>query len=275
MSQAIFCILSEFFGYADDGGDVIHGDSKESCNKAIKLVLEQRVKWFRNIGLALNPKKTELMGFNFIPDQVTIGDVIINPKSEITFLGVKIQSDLKWTSHVSSLCAKIRGAAGRIRSDGRHLRVSEKRILYQGWIQGLIHSNGLAYLPTLNKSELHDIQTAMNAGIRSIVGLPRYGHAEITALRHKLNLPSIIALKDRIVAVAAWSRFAETTLEQEFCGPTTRARKNRNLPLTDQRGHAGKISTSFLVKAWNELPLSVKNLRSKNTVKSHIKKMFI
>mgnify|MGYP007071433206 FL=1 len=215
------------------------------------------------------------MNLNFIPDQVTIGDVIINPKSEITFLGVKIQSDLKWTSHVSSLCAKIRGAAGRIRSDGRHLRVSEKRILYQGWIQGLIHSNGLAYLPTLNKSELHDIQTAMNAGIRSIVGLPRYGHAEITALRQKLNLPSIIALKDRIIAVAAWFRFAETTLEQEFCGPTTRARKNRNLPLTDQHGHAGKISTSFLVKAWNELPLSVKNLRSKNTVKSHIKKMFI
>ena len=99
----------EFFGYADDGSDVIHEDSKESCNKAIKLVLEQRVKWFRNIGLALNPRKTELMGFNFIPDQVTIGDVIINAKSEITFLGVKIQSDFKWTSHVSSLCAKIRG----------------------------------------------------------------------------------------------------------------------------------------------------------------------
>jgi len=153
MSQAIFATISAFSGYADDGSDVIYGDSIRECNEKLRAVVDQRRAWYRDMGLVLNDKKTEILGINFIPDPITIEDIIILPKSEITFLGVTIQSDLKWSSHIQSLCGKIYAAANRIHTEARHLSITDRRILYFGWVQGYIISNGLAYLPTLNKTE--------------------------------------------------------------------------------------------------------------------------
>ena len=275
-SQAIIVSNPDFFNYADDGGDVICGDSIELCNAKIKTVLEQRIHWYRSMGLSLNIAKTEIMGFNFKPENITIGNTSISPKSEITFLGVKIQSSLKWNCHIETLCRKIRAAAGRIRMDGRHLGIPDKKILYFGWIQSLIQSNGLAYLPTLNQSELIDLQTACNAGIRSIVGLPRFGYAEISVLRKHLRIPSISAIKNRVCSVAAWKHFSVKINNSSDCtGPITRGRSNNNIPLPDMRGHAGKISSASLTKAWNALPIQVKNANSISSVKHYVKKSFM
>ena len=183
MSQAIFATISAFSGYADDGSDVIYGDSIRECNEKLRAVVDQRRAWYRDMGLVLNDKKTEILGINFIPDPITIEDIVILPKSEITFLGVTIQSDLKWSSHIQSLRGKIYAAANRIRTEARHLSITDRRILYFGWVQGYIISNGLAYLPTLNKTEQLSLQTAANAAVRAVVGLPRYGQAEISSLR--------------------------------------------------------------------------------------------
>jgi len=228
------------------------------------------------MGLSLNIAKTEVIGFNFTPEDIIIGNNSISPKSELTFLGVKIQSSLKWNCHVEKLCGKIRAAAGRIRMDGRHLSISDKKILYFGWIQGLLQSNGLAYLPTLNQSELLELQTACNAGIRSIIGLPRYGYAEISVLREGLKIPSVSALKNRICSVAAWKQFSiKVNDSTDYPGPTTRGRQNKNFPLPDMRGHAGKLSSASLTKAWNALPIDIKIANSISSVKQYVKKSFL
>ena len=141
-------------------------------------------------------------------------------EQKCTFLGVKIRASLKLTSHVEHLCGKIRAAAGRIRLDGRHLRISDKRTLYFAWIQGMVQANGLAYLPNLNKTEMLELQTACNAGIRSIISLPRYGYAEISALRRQLKIPSISGLKDCICSIAAWKKFSNPANDfSDYPGP--------------------------------------------------------
>ena len=40
-----------------------------------------------------------------------------------------------------------------------------------------------------------------------------------------------------------------------------------------ENGHAGKISSANLIKAWNSVPraLHIKNSESKNTLKRHVK----
>jgi len=274
MSLAIFAFLSEFFGYADDGIDVIHGDSAEECNAKLRSIVDQRSIWYRNIGLALNIKKTEIMGFNFVPESISIENHVISAKSEIKFLGITIQNNLKWTSQVNTLCDKITAAAYRIRNDGRHLCVSDRRILYNGWIQGPLLSNGLVFLPTLNESESRQLQTACNNGVRAIMGLPRYGYIEISALRRKLNIPSISALKDRITSVAAWKKFHHHK-STSFVGPTTRSREGLNLPVPDQRGHLGKLSSTTLTLAWNKLDTSAKQSESLYTIKKKVKELFL
>ena len=275
MSQAVLSKASDFAGYVDDGMDVVHGRTIEECNRKISSLIDERILWYNQIGISLNIAKTELIGFGFVPDPISIGNTTISPSSEITFLGVKIQSDLRWKNHVTTICNRIRSAAGRIRVDGRNFDITDKRKLFSGWILGLINSNGLVYLPSATKSELLDLQTAMNAGIRAVMGIPRYGLSNITAIRKKLNLPSVEDLKNRIVSVEAWKRLASYNEAHECTGPTTRARSNLKIPLPDLRGHRGKMTNAFLTPAWNNLPLPIKKMQSFTNVKFHIKKLFM
>ena len=67
-------------------------------------------------------------------------------KNEIKFHDLKISSDLGWKSHIKSLCDKLRFSAGKIRTKGRFFSMKDKKLLFNGWIRGLVHSNGLAYL---------------------------------------------------------------------------------------------------------------------------------
>jgi len=251
-----------------------YGKSIDDCNSKIASLISERILWYNKIGISLNISKTELIGFGFTPDSITIDGFKISPSTEITFLGVKIQSDLRWKNHIDSVCRRIRSAAGRIRSDGRLFSITDKRMLFSGWILGLINSNGLVYLPSATKTELHDLQTAMNAGIRAVVGIPRYGYAEVSSIRKKLNLPSVTDIKNRITSVAAWKKFSSSVHADNLSGPLTRARNNRNIPLPDLRGHRGKITVSALTSAWNNLPLTTKNLKTLNSLKFNVKKLF-
>ena len=121
----------------------------------------------------------------------------------------------------------------------------------------------------MNQSEKLQLQTACNSAVRAVVGLPRFGYAEMSVLRKKLNIPSIATITDRITAIASWKRFHNQ--EKPTSGPLTRAKKNMNLPHPDQRGHLGKLSDTVLTLAWNKLDTDIKQLDKLSSVKQRIK----
>ena len=43
LSQAILCIISDFFGYADDGIDIVHGTTAAECEMKLRSVVIERV----------------------------------------------------------------------------------------------------------------------------------------------------------------------------------------------------------------------------------------
>ena len=274
MSPAILAKNSDFAGYADDEMNVVYAKSIEDCNKKIMLIVRDRIAWYKQMGLALNLAKTELIGFGFTPDCIVIDKLTIPPSQNITYLGVCIQSNLRWDSHINTLCNKLRSSANRIRVEGRHFGIMDRKKLFSGWCLGQIYSNGLIFLSSATQSELNSIQTAMNSGVRAIFSLPRYGHVEVSALRSKLLLPSIQTIRSRIMALEAWKRFSSQVDSQAAIGPITRGRKNKNIPLPDQKGHRGKMFNNMLVKAWNTLPLEIKNQEGKAGAKREIKKMY-
>ena len=91
-----------------------------------------------------------------------------------------------------------------------------------------------------------------------------------------LEEDAISAIKNRVCSVAAWKHFSVKINNSSDCtGPITRGRSNNNIPLPDMRGHAGKISSASLTKAWNALPIQVKNANSISSVKHYVKKSFM
>ena len=267
LSQALFSIISDSFGYADDGLDVVYGSNAEECTKKLQLVANERVQWYANIGLSLNPAKSEIVGFGYTPDPIDIDGNLICPKAFIKFLGVTIESDLKWTKQISSICNKIRCAAGRIRTEARHFTLSDKRLLYNGLIQSQVFFNASTVLPTATKSDIHDIQVACNSGLRAVWGAPKYGYIDVTGIRKRLNIPSVEMIKERKLLESGWNTHINSDFAINSEGPLTRSKKLKNLPHPKQNGQLGKISGTLSLMAWNRLPLEIKN-----ETKSHLAK---
>ena len=116
-------------------------------------------------------------------------------RTNIKLLGLHITQDLKWNLHVNKLCDKARFAANRIRAEDRCFSNRDKVLLYNGWVRSLFHSNGQAFLPFVSKTQIAELQRAMNSGIRAIYGIARYGNESITNLRCKLKIPGIVDIR--------------------------------------------------------------------------------
>ena len=193
--------------------------------------MTERKKWYELAGMALNIEKTSIIGFGFCPEPLTINNTTIAPVSSFKFLGMTIEQSLGLDDHVKIVASKIRAAAAKIRADGSSFSTPDRRRLYMGWVQGVLCSNGAAYLPLLNQTQLDTLQTACNCAIRSVAKLPRKSKdISISDVRQCLNISSVKTLANKAVLTQAWKNresFNSTHTE----GPQTRSRSIGNIPI--------------------------------------------
>jgi len=132
--------------------------------------------------------------------------------------------------------------------------------------------NAGAYLPLIGTNQMHNLQTAANAGIRAICHLPKRGHVPISSLREKLKIPSVETVCRRVRWIEAWKRKPPAEAQS---GPTTRGRSSGNVITPDLRGWNGKMIKTVALAAWNELPLDIRNETDKKKATNAIKKACI
>jgi hypothetical protein len=263
---------SESTVFADDGGEVVWGWSASECQqKAIKAA-EKVIQWFDAVGLTLNAKKSEIVGFGFDPDPIVIQGEEIVPSKTLKFLGCHIQSNLKWDKQVKELCNRIRSSAGRIRAEGRHFGSKDRLVLYYGWIQGSLLSNAAAFLPLLDKGQMSELQVACNMGIRAVFGLPKKGNYPLTEIRCKNNIESVEEIRQKLVLYEAWKARANISI-MSTSGYETRSRVAGNVPAPMQKGWAGKMIRTIATSAFNELPEDIRKENDHTKAKKKIKRL--
>ena len=86
----------------------------------------------------------------------------------------------------------------------------------------------------------------------------------------KMVAPTILEIKKYVVHKAAWAS-RDKFLSYESRGPMTRSRSKMNLPLPDEKGWRGKMVSTILFKAWNELSCVVKSCNIEEKVKYLLK----
>ena len=229
--------------------------------------IEKITEWYHCVGLQINPSKSEVMSFGFEAREFKISGVDVKPSKSIRFLGCIIQDDLRWNDHVDAVAVKLRQAAGRIRNCGYLLSVPQRKQLYHAWAGGILNSNALAYLPHLNISQTRTLQTSANSAIRAVVGAPHVGPVPMTEIRKSLNIESVAQIRDRCLAIHAWS----SASRWDFSGPDTRGRRAGKIPLPDLRGWSGSITENILKVMWNRLPENIKVVQEKQAAKNAIK----
>jgi exonuclease III len=173
-----------FTKFADDTTVLTTGSSIKEATDKMNRSMKNIDLWFSQNKLNLNPSKTRYMIFN--PDKkdpdinnsqlVKIGDEYLErvwrkgKEKAFKLVGVWIDEDLKWTTHINTVQKKINSALYGLSKTGRTLSSRNKRLLYMGLIQSHLVF-GAPFWGMAKKTRLAPLITAQKKAVRKIYNL--------------------------------------------------------------------------------------------------------
>ena len=110
--------VSSVHHFADDTNLILTDKSMKKINKHIKRDLKLVVQWMRTNKLSLNTSKTELVIFKPKNKIITkhlnfwISGQKIKPSSQVKYLGIILQDDLLWNTHLTKLRKQLSCSIG-------------------------------------------------------------------------------------------------------------------------------------------------------------------
>ncbi|CAG9136673.1 unnamed protein product [Plutella xylostella] len=115
----------------------------DDLERRLCLVAGQLAHWFQANGLALNPKKTQVMLFNLAgrrsrPLQVKVGSEDLFQVDTSCFLGFKVDCGLSWSDHIDWLCGRLGGACFALQRLAGTVPREVARSCYFATIQSLL-----------------------------------------------------------------------------------------------------------------------------------------
>jgi len=169
--------------FADDTAAwTVVGKVKRDAERRMQAIIDGVVKWAREWKMELNLDKTEAMvisssrkDLNWKP-HLTIEGHEIKIVSEYKFLGVVVDSGLRFKTHVNRIIAKckkrnniLRCLAGK--DWGQSLESQRK--LYTTYIRSAIEYASPAWYPWISKTSRRKLETVQNESIRIMARLAK------------------------------------------------------------------------------------------------------
>ncbi|KAL9967850.1 hypothetical protein ACROYT_G026148, partial [Oculina patagonica] len=177
--------------FADDTNLFISHKDPDFLISTLNGELIKLSKWFRANRLSLNLTKTNFMEFKPRQKQsssdfnVVINETVIAQVNETVFLGVVLDDNLTWKSHISSLAIKISKSIGIIFRSSFYLSTPSLRMLYNAVILPYLNYCNLVWGSTY-KTNLQRIVILQKRVIRMVN--KSYYKAHTEPIFKKLNL---------------------------------------------------------------------------------------
>lgn len=271
-------LRGKVFIYADD--TAIFYPSKnvtESCEN-IQHDLNVLDDYFGNNLLVMNLSKTKIMHFQD-PKTVTeshtpviLGGVSVELVKQFKYLGLVLDSYLKWGPHSESICKKISPAVATLYKLKKILPTHAKKKIYHS----LIHSR-ISYMSQVwgaaAGEHVNRVQIMQNRALKQIYNLPHLTESKSLYLIYAKNV-----LPVKGVHVFNTLKYVQETLHRSIrsnlsflhvINDRTRPRYDLAMPkFSTSRGE--KRLTVLGVKYFNELPV---NLKMTTNLKSFLKEL--
>lgn len=165
--------LANYIFFADDANIIITGFSTREIREKVESVLTEINSWVTANGLKLNLKKTKFMIFSNKHNistsdiNITFNGVSIERVESERFLGVILDSDLSWKSHISGIAAKVSRNAGILFKLKGLVPEKVLKLVYNSLIQS--HLNYCSNIWGLgSKSSIEKIFRAQKKAIRTV-----------------------------------------------------------------------------------------------------------
>ena len=270
--------------YADDTQLLDYSPPDTHGLSSLKLRVEESMhhlqNWFRSNSLKMNPDKTN---FTLIGTQnslkkaenfrITISGSTISPSPTVKVLGVVIDQQLNWDSHISMVVRRCNAITASLFKIRHHLTPEVLQLL----IQTHVFPHVLYCLSVWGgaaQCRLARIQKSINFAARLVTGVRR--SERISPALASLEWSRVDAMITRHDCVQVFKAFnnqecpdavrAMFTRRAEVSARVTRASDNGDLHLTRPNLTLTQRSFSYRAAvAWNALPPAVRNEKTRRT----------
>ena len=266
--------------YADDTHTTIASNDIKELVRMTKKELLNISDWLRVNKLSANPKKTEFMvighqrRINEIDDlpPLKLDDSEIKRVEKTKSLGVIIDEGLKWKDQYKSLTGKLAGGLSSLKKLKDVLPQSKLCDVYHALFESHIRYGNVVW-GTISSSELQALQRLQNRAL-SIIERARFKDPWPKKWLSVMNLIRF----DRCVMVykivnkqcpeSLWNMFQQ---RRSISNYNTRNYRDLHIPklnleLTKKGFHYSGI------KAWNDIPVNIRELPSLRLFKTHLKR---
>lgn len=160
--------------YADDTSVIVQKLSACDSVNHVERVIDQLGTWFDDNHLSLNLNKTSIMSFkqhSYNPDiSFVLNKLPVELSDSVLFLGLRIDSDLKWTSQVNHISSKLNRAIFCLRCLSGFVSKHTLLMVYFGYVQSTL-SYGLMFWGTASVASLKRIFVLQKRALRIVCGL--------------------------------------------------------------------------------------------------------
>lgn len=278
--------LSNCLLYADDTTIYSSHSSIDVLTRNLNIDISNICSWSQSNGLIINPSKTKFVVFSsrlmpltsFAP--IYINSDAIPPSDHCSFLGVELDSSLKFINHINSLKKKMAYGIRVLIKARNYFRLPTLLTLYYAFIYSHINycisSWGLTY--DIHLTPLKRIQ---NQAIRIITFSSFNSH--VTYLYQHLDLLPLDQLILYNLGITAHRLVTDKSV-LFIIGRTdltnhniTRFASQHNFLLPKVRTNYGKQTVGFAaIKFWNNLPINTKkNKLNRSSYKQSVLKFIL
>ena len=289
-SQVISSFDISHHQYADDTQLYIALDNtvSGSCIDRLQQCSCAVHNWFLHNGLSLNPSKSDVTLFDTTPGlqsmktttRVCVAGVDIDVSKSTKILGVTLDQQLNYESHVNAVCKSCYRHIKTMRHIRPSLTTDVAKIIACS-ITGarLDYCNALLY--DTSSVNLNKLQRVQNMLARVVTNTRRFEHiTPVLAELHWLRIPDRItyktALLTRKVLLTGQPEYLCKLLRPYIPTRSLRSASHQHLTLPDVRLYRSRVSSrAFCVAAptvWNSLPPALTDMTATlGTFKKHLK----
>lgn len=268
--------------FADDTSLVYEANNVDELLNQIKEDVILLKNYYDTNLLSLNLNKTKYIVFHSprkrVPPRTAldIQGCIIEEVTEYSFLGLKLDSTMKWSGHINDLKSKLSSICGVMRKLSnfvpRNWLIKLYHALFNSRLQYLVACWGSA-----NKSTLKELQVIQNRCLKIIYGRP---WLYPTIMLYKESSDSMLPIKamyEYQTLVQVWKILTESSThhntELRRVPRIRESRQHGSLVLGRPHTEFGRKKFFYTgSKLYNELPPVCKQSRSLNCLKANLRK---
>ena len=270
--------------FADDTNLFRSGYKLDELCKEISIELSKLNLWFKVNKLSLNVSKTNFMVFGGRKKSETVTISINNSNIErvhfTKFLGVTIDANLDWKTHINQLVGKLSKCIYVLYKSSKVLGCSSLRILYCSLFLPYI-SYCCEVWGTTYKTNIHQIIMLQKKAIRIVCNKGRFEHTTPLFYQQKiLKFNDLVDLRCGILMYKALHLELPTNLQKMFIlHKDTDCYKLRSFDKFKvcfaRTNHKANCLSIYGVSLFNSLPNSLTSARSIMSFKKRYMKILI